>query len=138
MRKYQYLVVLLLSFSGCSHKEAKVRKNNHSRVKFEEEIARLSSIPDAPLHVTLQKVIRSERDPDNVQVRYKIGSSVIREDVKDFYLSEMERIGWMLQLEWLEGEYVLQFMKPRGQMCLITIRENKTLLITLAKKKDAS
>lgn len=133
MRYYLVLSFLaVLSFSSCRYKLISDKKNQN--VLLQESIARLACIPDVPLGVQVQSVIKAEQDPDSVQLFCRYGA-VAQKYLKSFYIEEMERIGWKLLSEHDGEEVLLLFEKPSGAVCSVSIRDNKKLVVTLLYKK---
>ena len=96
---------------------------------------RLSDVPDAPLHVVVRSVVKSEQTPDDLQVFYEYGS-LGRQEIKNFYMEEMERLGWRLNFEFEGAELLLEFIKPNGMLCIISFRNKNSFVMTMIKKKD--
>lgn len=137
MQRYKSIscVVLLLALSSCGYKSS--LKKSTDKALLQESIARLSNIPDVPLAVQVRNIVKSEQDPDSVQMFCHYGSMSVQ-DLKSFYVEEMERLGWKLQAECNGLESLLYFAKPLGDMCVVSIRSHKQLVLTLMTKKEAS
>lgn len=136
MRYLLGVSVFVLLVSSCSYK-APFKQQSVEKISLQESIARLSSIPDVPLGVQVKNIIKLENDPDSLQVFCYYGSMKAK-DLKIFYNEEMERIGWRLIAEYDGAEILLNFEKPSGIICVISIRMDRQLVITLITKKETS
>lgn len=131
VRKIAFVSVIVM-LSAC---QKNMQKHQNKALQLQESVARLSEIPDTPLHVVIQKVLKSEQNPDNLQIFCEF-SKMPRNDLKSFYMGEMERLGWKLDAEYEGMEHLLNFSKPDGSICLLSFRDKHQLVITLIKKKE--
>lgn len=129
--KRHFLLVLLFFLASCS-KQLKKREV----LELQTSVARFSQIPDAPVYATVKKVVRSEKNPDDAQVFYNCQGLTGLQDIKLFYIEEMERSGWQLDLEYEGHEVLLEFSKPSGMVCHISIRSKNNYVVTLIQKKE--
>lgn len=131
MLKILGVASLILFLPSCH-----IPKKEAQKMAMEESIARLSMIPDVPFGIEVLDVIKSKSNPNAVQVicKYTISQSI--EDLKSFYLQEMERLGWKLQAEYEGNEIILLFVKAEVYSCMISIRKKQEFVITLLVKKE--
>ncbi len=136
MKKAFLLSVFLLALTACSKKNHKNKHRVDRLHCMQESIARLSQVPDAPVFATIKRVVRSEINPDDIQAFYTVGRAISTKELKQFYMEEMERLGWNLRVECEAEELLLEFIRPNHQICIISFRKQHELVITLCTKKD--
>ncbi len=123
-------IIMVVTFGSCQKKATTKKIDIDDTYRLQESIARLSDIPDAPMQVTIQKIVPSLVDSDGIQIFCNSGL-LHWDDIKNYYEQEMERIGWIMQYEYqADGiESLMIFIKPSGSLCMISLR-NKQLIIT--------
>ena len=137
MQQYKWIgcILAMITLSSCSAN--RTFKKSVDKTLLQESIARLSNIPDVPIGVYVRNIVKSDQDPDSVQIFCHYGS-MSAQDLKCFYFEEMERVGWKLKAEHAGVEYLLYFAKPSGDICIVSIRGCQQLVITLMIKKETS
>lgn len=135
-----FLVALFLS--SCQKIELKKRPSDLARKQEEaellqESVARLSDIPDVPLPVIIKKITYAQQDSDQLQICCEM-AGIDAEELCSYYEAGMERLGWSLQSSCNAQERLLVFVKPGGSLCVISLRDNQGMVITMMKKKDLS
>lgn len=125
--------------SGCTHHK-KYQKTNSNTEELEETVARITHIPDAPFGLRLHNIVHDQIHPDNVQILYRLLKKAIidRPDLKTFYMTNMEILGWDLvnQFE-SEQELLLMFVRPGNIWCLVHFDQHNVLSVVLiSEKKD--
>lgn len=132
MKKELLFLGILSCFVACRHKGQKIDKKTF---ELQASLARFSEIPDAPIYVKVRDIVRSLLHPEDVQVFYDLGKAD-KVEVKDFYIEEMERRGWRLHAQYDGLEYFLEFVRPSGMICIVSIRDKQKMVVTLLKKGD--
>jgi len=142
MKNIQMFLMLFMCLAGCQKNIQQKQKKQQEQVAqkveidpLQETIARLSDIPDVPMSTTMQKIEQSDRDLNQVQIFCDVGS-VGWKELCDYYENEMERLGWSLQGRCDLQVGLIVFVKPSGSLCVISMRSQKGMVITLLKKKD--
>lgn len=133
MQKVAFFVVALLMLSSCHYGLRLGRKAQ--RFELQESIARISIIPDVPLAVSIVNIVKSEENPNDLQIFCHYGS-MLKKILKSFYIEEMERFGWNLIHQCDGQELLLLFENPQGITCVVSIRDKKQLVITILQKKE--
>lgn len=121
----------LLFCSGCFLKKDIVSKKDRI-FAHKMLLAKFSNIPDLPLHAVLDQVDYDIHNPDQIQVRYFIDNAI--DDVVDYYMKNMERLGWNCLGKMKLEACCLQFSKP-DLLCTVII-EAKKVLVFVVKRKD--
>lgn len=134
-----FLVFLLLILNGCKKREVKV-SSSHT-LEFQEKLARITEIPDAPMGYKVCYIVTGVDNVSDFQIQYKpIKKSVYNIlDLKKTYVADMEILGWqsvgVFQAEKEKGdELILLFKRPSGRMCQIHIDEYQVINVTLFSK----
>lgn len=113
-------------------------KNNQTlceRIAQQESL--LSDIP-VPLVVTPVSLWENPQGSIILTYRTELMCSVL----KDFYVQEMERMGWAQSASFQSDELLLMFKKPHKTLCIVEIRESSSgwkkakreLRLSVAKK----
>lgn len=143
MKKTLFTLILsLLVATGCQHKKSTQQsylKQKEDSFALQESIARISDIPDGPVGFKVKEVEKDESNPDNVRIEYKAKrkEAVQLEDIKKLYCSNMELLGWDLTSIFEGQELLMLFEKPRGKKCVVSLRRDGCLMVTiLGKKRD--
>lgn len=133
------LSAILLFFSSCHKKlpsgkidELEQRRN---ALMLQESVARILDIPDVPLPIIIKNVTYASSESDQLQMFCDL-AGMSRSDLYAYYEGEMERLGWSLQGAYDGQEGLLVFVKPGGSLCVISIRGQNDMVITIIKKKD--
>jgi hypothetical protein len=98
--------------SGCAQKAPRKAIVEEATVRYDELVARISSIPDTPFFADIEAFGEDAESKYNLIVRYRFSGEA--DAVKDFYLQEMERSGWMLDMSVnVVDASVFVFEKPK-------------------------
>ncbi|MFA5998531.1 MAG: hypothetical protein WC747_00725 [Candidatus Babeliales bacterium] len=131
--------MVLLVVTGCQHKKTKVVSRQDS-FALQESIARLCDIPDGPVGFKVKEVEKDEGNSDNVRIEYKARKKEVvqLEDIKKLYSCNMELLGWNLTSIFDgQDELLMLFERPRGKKCIVSLRLDGCLIVTiLGKKRD--
>lgn len=138
-KKLTVLFFMILSFSACQKKTLKkeafdVELEKEAQV-LQESVARISDIPDVPLPVVIKKIIYAPQDSDQLQIFCDM-TGVDKIELCSYYEAGMERLGWDFQGFCSAQEELLVFAKPSGSLCVLSLRDNQRMVITIMKKKD--
>jgi len=108
---------LFMLISGCTKKAI----NRSSTLVIDQQEAKLVDVP-MPLYDKRLSVVSNDSDTeDNTILGYR--SSLSADVIIDFYVHEMERLGWQ-QLKLFQGtESLIQFESPE-RLCSISIRSS--------------
>ncbi len=118
-------LVMLFILSSCirQHSKKKAQEHNNAITSVFQQEAMLVDIP-IPLYDEriLVQGKHSQAEQNATMLGYR--SSLLSDDIIEFYMQEMERLGWR-QVKVFKGiESLLQFESP-GRLCTISVRENK-------------
>lgn len=140
MKRWLLLCLPVFFLSACQKKRLSNSFGGISRKKDSEKnqeiIARLSDIPDSPFSIVLEKAKYSVQRPDQYELWYNT-RAMSYEHIKSYYAVQMELLGWKLQglydgIDDQEDAYV--FVKPNGSWCLLSLRGNGQMVLTILKK----
>jgi len=106
------ICLFFLLLTGCGTK--KIIKVDS--FKNQEMIAKYADLPDVPFQVKLQSITVNSEKQDQVQMLYT--TTMLEQDLVDFYEQQMERCGWELFAEIHADDWVLHYIKPM-QLCSI-------------------
>ena len=134
----QYLFALgIIILAGCASRvtskkarpaQVKVVTQKKNTVQpFQEDVAHLFDMPDAPIVATVLAILKDEQNPHKMQLRYQLDWK--QADIIAYYQAGMERHGWASVGEWIGKEALLLFEKPDSR-CVIMMKGNK-IVITL-------
>ena len=132
MKKIWYAWLMLIIIAGCSHKK-NLQDRFQRSLQQKEMIAKCTDLPDAPFQAQLESIAVAPDHHDQIQIFYKMSMPV--QDVMDFYIQQMERLGWDLIAQSIAQDCILHFSKPY-QLCSFII-EDKNLSIYLCNKQGA-
>ena len=119
MERYHILGVFLLSIltNGCTKKAI----NRSGAFVINQQEAKLIDIPMPLYDERLSVVSNDSNTEENTMLGYRSSLSV--DVIIDFYVHEMERLGWQ-QLKLFQGtESLIQFESPE-RLCSISIRSS--------------
>ncbi len=146
IKLYSHFLTLLGSlvvFSGCGqHKKEALKKKSRqarqSQLFLQESLARIPDLPDGPFGFEVKKMISDDQNPENVQIFYQAldKETVNCDQIKDSYCSDMELLGWKLASVFEGQDMILVFVRPSGNMCVISLRQGGKLVVALLGKKD--
>ena len=126
------LLLIIVVFSGCTQKTPRKAVVAQAAVRYDELVARVSSIPDTPFFAEIEGFEEDAQSKFNLIVRYRFSGEI--DAVKDFYLKEMERSGWMLVMDVSAVDTVIVFAKPK-LMSVIEIRpKEQKYTVALGRK----
>lgn len=134
MNKVFVLLAGLLLLSSCQYQKQSKTRKEHSYVQ--ESLARLADIPDTPMYVHVKNVLKDDENPNQVQIICTFGTGIKRQDLKKFYIEEMERLGWGLLFESAMQDIILVFHKPDGRYCVVSVQGRSDLVVTIYKAGD--
>ena len=134
MNKVCALLIALLVLPSCQHQKHGGARKKHSHVQ--ESLARLADIPDVPMYVHVKNVLKDDENPNQTQIICTFGTGIKRQDLKKFYIEEMERLGWGLLLESAMQDIILVFHKPDGRYCVVSVQGQSELVVTICKAGD--
>jgi len=124
MGRYHYIsgvFLLCILINGCAKKVI----NRSGTFAINQQEAKLVDIPIPLYDKWLSIVSNDSNHEDNTMLGYRSSLSV--DVIIDFYVHEMERLGWQ-QLKLFQGtESLVQFESPK-RLCSISIRSSDTKL----------
>jgi len=119
----------LFIIAGCGiKKQAKLQ----DLFNQQEILAKFSDLPDAPFQLTLQKLVVSPENHDQLQIFYST-NVMLHQDLIAFYQQQMERLGWELLGQSDLQDNLMHYSKP-AQLCSILIAENRVSIYICHKK----
>lgn len=139
IKNFIALFAMLLFFSSC-HKHLPSQKMHESEQSrnaqaLQESVARIVDIPDVPLPIIIKDITYASLESDQLQIYCDL-AGMNRSELYAYYEGEMERLGWSLQGAYDGQEGLLIFVKPGGSLCVLSIRDQGRMVITIIKKKD--
>jgi hypothetical protein len=142
MKRFFAVILGMILLSSCGNsKKPTQQKIKNSCIKKDQYIAKKlqkkdvaaldfvhlqeAKMSDIPIPLSSQP-ITEYFDPagTSVMLGYQ-DKHLSMTDVQEFYLCEMERLGWQIEEQFIGYETYLRFSRPPDRSCLISIRGNE-------------